>query len=109
MPVRLLPVFLSIVCLVSMAAVQGQSPDAGSRPMDVDGRPLNLDFETGTLADWQAEGEAVQKQPIRGNTANRRRRDMRSRHTGEYWVGSYEVAGDKPQGTLERTGRRDLG
>ncbi len=25
---------------------------------------------------------------------------MRSRHTGEYWIGGYEVAGDKPQGTL---------
>ncbi|GIX05571.1 MAG: hypothetical protein KatS3mg114_1440 [Planctomycetaceae bacterium] len=67
---------------------------------DADGRPLNLDFETGTLQDWQAEGPAFDRQPIRGDTVFARRTDMKSQHQGEYWIGSYEVAGDSPQGTL---------
>lgn len=29
-----------------------------------------------------------------------RRSDMRSDHRGNYWVGTFEIAGDKPQGTL---------
>ena len=58
------------------------------------------DFETGTLADWTAEGDAFQGQPIEGDTVHRRRGDMRSRHAGRFWVGDYETAGDAPKGTL---------
>src|SRR5262249_3349422 len=29
-----------------------------------------------------------------------RRGDMKSQHQGNYWIGTYEVAGDRPQGTL---------
>ena len=35
-------------------------------PLGADGKPLNLDFEDGTLRDWTAEGEAFQGQPIKG-------------------------------------------
>ncbi len=64
------------------------------------GRPLNLDFEAGSLADWKAEGDAFKGQPIAGDTVHRRRGDMASRHAGRYWVGTYEIAGDAPRGTL---------
>ncbi len=48
----------------------------GTVPSDATGRPLNLDFEKGTLADWKAEGSAFDGQPVEGDTVSRRRRDM---------------------------------
>jgi putative membrane-bound dehydrogenase-like protein len=76
------------------------TPPEGVLPVGVDGKPLNLDFETGTLKDWTAEGDAFLGQPVRGDTVSRRRGDMKSRHQGQYWIGGYERHGDKPQGTL---------
>ncbi|HEX5221213.1 MAG TPA: PVC-type heme-binding CxxCH protein [Verrucomicrobiae bacterium] len=72
----------------------------GLTPVDGNGKPLNLDFEAGTIQGWVAEGTAFDKQPIRGDTVAKRRSDMKSRHAGEFWIGSYEVAGDAPQGRL---------
>lgn len=72
----------------------------GVRPVGANGKPLNLDFETGTLKDWTAEGEAFRGQPVKGDTVAQRRGDMRSQHQGEYWIGGYELHGDKPQGIL---------
>jgi putative membrane-bound dehydrogenase-like protein len=69
-------------------------------PLGTDGKPLNLDFETGTLKDWTAEGDAFGGQPIKGDTVARRRGDMKSGHQGQFWIGGYELHGDKPQGTL---------
>src|SRR5688572_12101945 len=93
----------SITALLA-SVLHAQAPSAAPveiiRPTAKDGRTLNLDFETGSLADWTAEGEAFQKQPMRGDTVEKRRPGMRSRHTGEFWISSYEVSGDKPQGTL---------
>jgi hypothetical protein len=63
--------------------------EAGTLPTDARGRMLNLDFETGTLADWTAEGDAFRGQPIEGDTVHRRRGDMQSRHAGRFWVGTY--------------------
>jgi putative membrane-bound dehydrogenase-like protein len=77
-----------------------QKPDEGVLPVGADGKPLNLDFETGTLKDWTATGEAFKGMPIKGDTVAKRRPDMRSNHQGQFWIGGYERAGDKPQGTL---------
>jgi putative membrane-bound dehydrogenase-like protein len=79
---------------------QESEPPAGVLPRGADGKPLNLDFETGTLKDWVAEGEAFAGQPIKGDTVHPRRSDMSSNHQGQYWIGTYERGGDKPQGTL---------
>src|SRR5262249_49900060 len=76
------------------------APATSVLPVGKDGRPLNLDFETGTLKDWVAEGTAFEKQPIRGDTVTPRRSDMHSGHQGNFWIGTYEVAGDNPTGTL---------
>src|SRR5262249_52621044 len=76
------------------------SADDGVLPLGADGKPLNLDFETGTLQHWRAEGEAFVGQPIKDDTVHRRRSDMKSQHAGRYWIGTYEVKGDAPQGTL---------
>jgi putative membrane-bound dehydrogenase-like protein len=79
---------------------KGEPAETGIVPADDSGRPLNLDFEAGTLADWTAEGDAFRGQPIEGDTVHRRRGDMSSRHAGRYWVGTYERDGDRAQGTL---------
>jgi hypothetical protein len=91
--------------LVQPALAVTDAPDAqpaarGEFPLGRSGRPLNLGFETGTLADWTAVGTAFQGQPIEGDTVSRRRGDMHSGHAGRYWVGSYERTGDAAQGTL---------
>lgn len=70
------------------------------KPVAANGQPLNLDFESGTLKDWIAEGAAFDKQPIRGDTVASRRTDMKSAHEGNYWIGSFERGGDAPKGTL---------
>ena len=74
---------------------------AGELPRDAAGRLLNLDFETGTLDNWTASGEAFAGQPVKGDTVTARGRGMKSEHAGRYWVGGYEVSlSDEPQGTL---------
>ncbi len=83
-----------LITVSTVAAADGVSPT------DQSGKPLNLDFESGTMQHWVAEGTAFDKQPIRGDAVAKRRADAKSRHAGEYWVGSYEVAGDAPQGRL---------
>jgi putative membrane-bound dehydrogenase-like protein len=89
---------LCVFCLLFLApALRAQD---GVLPVGKDGKPLNLDFETGTLKDWTAEGDAFVNQPIKGDTVSPRRADMKSQHQGNYWIGTYEVRGDKPQGTL---------
>ncbi len=72
----------------------------GQLPRDANGKSLNLDFEKGDLGDWQSEGNAFAKQPVKGDTVHARRGDMRSDHGGEFWIGTYEVGGDAGQGTL---------
>src|SRR5437588_9188631 len=40
------------------------TPPEGVLPAGANGKPLNLDFETGTLKDWRAEGKAFAGQPV---------------------------------------------
>ncbi|MFM8358347.1 MAG: PVC-type heme-binding CxxCH protein [Verrucomicrobiota bacterium] len=90
-------------CLALAALLATLPVLAGSAaviPKAADGRPLNLDFETGDLRDWTAEGEAFAGQPIRGDTVRSRRADMTSGHEGQYWIGGYEKVGDDAVGTL---------
>jgi putative membrane-bound dehydrogenase-like protein len=92
---------LTLLALVlSAPSLLAQTTSHGVLPVGADGKPLNLDFETGTLKDWTPEGDAFKGQPIKGDTVFPRRSDMRSRHHGDYWIGGFERFGDKPQGTL---------
>ena len=68
-----------------------------------DGRILNLDFETGDLTDWTAEGDAYLNQPVKGDTVQVRRPTMVSGHEGDYWIGTYETGLDGTQGSLTST------
>src|SRR5437867_564941 len=86
--------------LLLCAGVALAAAPEGMLPTGKDGRPLNLDFEDGSLKDWVAVGPAFEKQPIRGDTVAARRGGMRSDHQGKYWIGTYEISGDGPQGTL---------
>jgi putative membrane-bound dehydrogenase-like protein len=94
------PLPLLFVLFVLSARCLTAGATDGMLPTDNNGRALNFDFEDGTLRDWVAEGDAFAKQPIKGDTVAPRRSDMRSDHQGNYWIGTYEVAGDKPQGKL---------
>ena len=76
------------------------APDTVSIPvLGKDGKLLNLGFETGTLQDWTAEGNAWQGQPVKGDAIAARHRGQ-SNHVGEYWIGGYEKLGDKGTGRL---------
>ncbi len=79
---------------VQLGLATGQLPKSG------DGAQLNLNFEKGKLDDWTATGDAFKGQPIAGDSVAKRRSDMQSQHTGKYWIGTFEVGGDEPKGTL---------
>ena len=87
--------------LLSSSFLAFAAEPAGVLPTGADGKPLNLDFEQGSLKDWTASGDAFAKQPVRGDAINKRRTEMKSQHQGEYWIGTYEGSGgDKAQGIL---------
>ena len=70
-------------------------------PKAADGHELNLDLEKGTLEDWTAIGNAFEGQPIKGDLDKLRPADGKwARPQGEYWIGTYERAGDAPVGVL---------
>src|SRR5579871_5487556 len=92
-------VLAALVCGGVIANISA-APPVGIKPAAKDGRALNLDFEDGTLRDWVATGDAFDQQPIMGDTVSKRRSDMKSGHQGQYWIGTFEVKGDAPQGTL---------
>src|SRR5438874_2119907 len=109
MPARSLSLLLLGLVIMSAVLTAQEAPKAaqprpaqpeGVLPRGADGKPLNLDFETGDLRDWTAEGDAFKDQPIKGDTVIKRRPESRSEHQGQFWIGGYERHGDKPQGTL---------
>jgi len=83
-----------------LAASSFASAQTGVLPVGADGKPLNLDFETGTLKDWTADGKAFDGQPIKGDVVAKRRADSKSQHQGDFWIGGFEKVQDKPLGTL---------
>ncbi|HHM12030.1 MAG TPA: DUF1080 domain-containing protein, partial [Planctomycetaceae bacterium] len=72
----------------------------GRWPRDGEGRTLNLGFESGTLQDWTATGDAFVGQPVDRDGISKRWPGQTSGKAGKYFVGGYELAGDRPQGTL---------
>jgi hypothetical protein len=66
---------------------------AGVVPL-ANGRPLNLDFETGTLDNWTVTGDAFAI--VKEDT---QRKDQRNATAGAYWVSS-GVNGNARTGTL---------
>jgi putative membrane-bound dehydrogenase-like protein len=91
---------LGWILILTVPPAPALAPADGVLPVGADGKPLNFNFETGSLKDWTASGDAFRGQPIKGDTVYPRRNDMRSQHQGQYWIGTYERSGDGPQGTL---------
>ena len=90
-----------LIVSLSLAAAVGFAAEPGSLPVGSNGQPLNLDFETGDLRDWTAKGDAFKNQPVKGDAVSKRRKDMKSAHQGEYWIGTFDGGGQDPaQGTL---------
>ncbi len=100
-----------LACLLGVGAVAPlwaadttNEPTSGSGfvPAGEDGKPLNLNFETGDLKDWIATGKAFEQQPIKGGIGPDRPlgAGKKSLHTGEFWMGGFEKLYDEPQGTL---------
>ncbi len=101
----------TLACLLGIGAVAPvwaadttNEPTSGPGivPVGEDGKPLNLNFETGDLKDWTATGKAFEQQPIKGGIGPDRPlgAGKQSLHTGEYWMGGFEKLYDEPQGTL---------
>src|SRR5688572_19324755 len=95
-----LMLIVSLTTPATLAAEPGTQPEGGVLPVGEDGKPLNTDFETGDLRDWTSTGSAFNSQPIKGDTIKPRRADSSSRHAGNYWIGTYEIANDGPRGIL---------
>src|SRR5687767_14007473 len=82
----------------TQAAATTGPADQGVLPVGEDGKPLNLDFETGDLRDWtQTSGNAFTGQPVKGDAIRARRKDQQSRHQANFWIGTYEVREDGPR------------
>src|SRR5688572_12933011 len=98
---RLTVLFVCVTATATRAADPATTmPTNGVLPVGLDGKPLNTDFETGDLRDWTMTGQAFNSQPIKGDTIQPRRKDSNSRHAGNYWIGTYEIAQDGPRGIL---------
>ncbi len=90
---------LTVAVLLSLSACAFADDNKPIAPLGKDGKPLNFDFEDGTLKDWTATGTAFDKQPIKGDTVFPRR-NQHSNHHGNYWIGGFELLGDDAVGTL---------
>ncbi|MDB5353388.1 MAG: hypothetical protein JWN86_4635 [Planctomycetota bacterium] len=102
---RLSSLLIALIALsdtgsTSRSFANTQNPAGGTLPTDQAGKPLNLDFELGSLKDWTVDGAAFKDALIEGDAVGSRRSDMKSEHQGKFWVGSYERTGDVAQGTL---------
>ena len=89
-----------VTALAVWVSQRSEGADVGVVPADAKGVSLNLGFESGTLKDWRAEGDAFAGLPVEGDSVSKRRGDMKSGHDGRFWVGSYERSGDPAKGTL---------
>jgi putative membrane-bound dehydrogenase-like protein len=73
----------------------------GFRPVGPDNQPLNLGFELGTLKDWQAVGNAFDKQPVNQDGISKRWPDQTSNKEGDFFIGGFEIVQDPGTGTLQ--------
>ncbi|MGE3780588.1 MAG: PVC-type heme-binding CxxCH protein, partial [Pirellulaceae bacterium] len=73
---------------------------AGVFPRGANGAELNLGFESGTLDDWSATGDAFARQPVNRDGISQRWPDQASGKQGDYFVGGFEIVRDQGLGRL---------
>ena len=78
---------------ISNATIAGQLPAK-------DGKPLNLNFESGTLQDWTATGDAFTNPLLTDDPSPVHEKDMRIGFEGKYFLSSGGTANYKHTGTL---------
>ncbi|GLU51688.1 PVC-type heme-binding CxxCH protein [Dyadobacter frigoris] len=86
----------------SFEVVEGVISDktvAGKLPVK-DGRPLNLNFETGTLKDWAATGDAFANPLFSEDPSPVHEKDMHIGYEGKYFLSSGGTTNYKLTGTL---------
>ena len=71
----------SVVLCLALVAFAADTPPEGVLPTGADRQPLNLDFDTGTLKDWTATGDAFKGQPVKGDVVAARRSDRTDART----------------------------
>ena len=79
--------------IVEQVVVQGELPV-------VNGKKLNLDFESGTLADWDAKGEAFAKALVSEEPSPMHEKDMNIGKVGKYFLSSGGTVNHQATGTL---------
>ena len=85
----------------SETKTKSEAKSPGRLAMDSNGKPLNLDFETGDLSDWTATGTAFKGQPVDKDTISGRWAAQVSNKQGRFFIGGYELShSDAAQGTL---------
>ncbi|RRB07811.1 PVC-type heme-binding CxxCH protein [Larkinella rosea] len=72
---------------------------AGQQPMK-NGQPLNLNFETGTLKDWTAKGDAFANPLINADPSPVHEKEMTIGFAGKYFLSSGGTTNYKLTGTL---------
>ncbi|RCR66845.1 PVC-type heme-binding CxxCH protein [Larkinella punicea] len=86
----------------AIEVVEGVISDAtiaGQVPMK-DGQPLNLNFETGTLKDWTATGDAFANPLFDADPSPVHEKEMNIGFEGKYFLSSGGTANYKQTGTL---------
>jgi putative membrane-bound dehydrogenase-like protein len=78
---------------LSIKTIQGQTPQK-------DGQPLNLNFETGTLKDWTATGDAFSSPLLNTDPSPMHEKEMRLGFDGKYFLSSGGTVNAKWTGTL---------
>jgi len=102
--------FLTLALTLVLSGLPGGVPPLNAAEADKDrkdsipttslGKELNLGLEQANLNDWMATGDAFAGQPVKGDRVAARRGDMKSGHHGDFWIGTFEISGDTPKGTL---------
>ncbi|MDM4014861.1 PVC-type heme-binding CxxCH protein [Roseiconus lacunae] len=81
--------------------VTKQTPKGtGDQPKSEDGATLDFDFESGNLDGWQSTGDAFVGQPVDRDGISDRWREQSSNKSGEFFIGGFELKGDRAKGSL---------
>lgn len=76
------------------------SKDTGVVPVDADGKPLNLGFESGDLTHWKSTGNAFDRQPVDSDGISQRWPGQISNKNESFFIGGYELVQDRGTGSL---------